>query len=356
MNKEYYEKYLKYKNKYNNLKKIYQIGGVNNQNIKRQIGYFRTSPLYNIISLDKNTITITRINDDSIIHIIFPDNFPSDGPLVTINDIPIDMDKWSISTRLSDFLQNIKSPQLYTAASVAAPAAAATAAPATAAPATATTTSSVSRSPSLSAASATASLSRSPSLPRSKLPFSKNILIIGGGDPSIYSNYFQVGNHPGADFGIDRDWRKVQFWMDLITVLNGKKFNAIYFDRGSESWLHNIEDIAFKYMCSLLLYILKNNGVIIIDSDTRLKQQIHERLFDIINISSFRIGKGISDVYNIFSVVQLKDTLLNKTNLDNIYEGSERLLGYKMPNGYMKWERNEVIENNIFDFIRNRLL
>ena len=185
----------------------------------------------------------------------------------------------------------------------------------------------------------------------------KSVLIIGGGNPLLYgSDYYEVGGHPTSDFGKDKDWREKIFWDELETSMGDKKFKAIYFDEGSESWLQDIKEPILIQICNLFRKILEKEGVIIIASWTKLKNILYKILLeDNCFLSSFRIGKGMSEKYNIFSFLPLHQTLLkDKTH---IYEGNDDILGVDM-GGWTKWDpkMSEVVEQNIVDFIRKRII
>ena len=96
----------------------------------------------------------------------------------------------------------------------------------------------------------------------------KRVLVIGGGDgdgnsPLYNSKYFYViGDHNTSNYGREKNWNNISFWKNLKNILISKKFDAVIFDEGSESWFPQKVDILNKIIY-LIISLLNENGIIL---------------------------------------------------------------------------------------------
>ena len=140
----------------------------------------------------------------------------------------------------------------------------------------------------------------------------KSILIIGG-SPYIdryFDNIFTDRNTAGYHDGVmkDRDWNNADYWTDLVASFNGKKFDFIYVDIGSGSYLHGVIHDFQK----IIDQCLKDNGKLIADYD------------DISSIESDLIGSKKFIALNAFpSLGQItKETIMHSMHKLLIYSKS----------------------------------
>ena len=185
------------------------------------------------------------------------------------------------------------------------------------------------------------------------------VLVIGGGNPELYGNGFlDIGNHPNSKYGIGKDWKSIDFWKELDIVLNNKKFYAIIFDNGSESWLYDISDEVFNYIMLIIIKHIYEEGFILTIGyrivSSGYNTTILNKLLDIgfNNLGILRFGPVINDdIFNILSPGNAD--IIDKTD---IYP-PDTDIGLWNQRGYI--EENplfrSVIENNQIDFIKTRL-
>ena len=186
----------------------------------------------------------------------------------------------------------------------------------------------------------------------------EQILVIGGGRSDLYSSdFFEVGNHPTSNFGKDKDWRILSFWIELDILLDNHKFKGIIFDNGSESWLYDIPTEVFDTIMLIIVKHIYDEGIIITigkcvrSSNTKILDNLLAIGFN--NIGILRFGPVIDD--NIFNILSLSNAeIIDKTN---IYQPCIDI-GTWDPRGFVvvNPEFNSVIEKNQIEFIRNRLL
>ena len=106
------QKYEKYKKKYIELKKIYQVGGLNKKRVEKEIKIIRETNLYTniIISDDMSELTFKRISDNAEIKFVFTignlekSGFPFVKPSLYINDMEVMVNNWSPANKLIIFL------------------------------------------------------------------------------------------------------------------------------------------------------------------------------------------------------------------------------------------------------------
>ena len=102
-----YEKYIKYKNKYLQVKNQYG-GGARDKNIEKQIKLLRDDP--NLIITQNNNIesllfelVIIRKSDGNKFNIKFPSNYPFGSPVVISNNFIITYDNYKWNDNISNF-------------------------------------------------------------------------------------------------------------------------------------------------------------------------------------------------------------------------------------------------------------
>ena len=187
----------------------------------------------------------------------------------------------------------------------------------------------------------------------------EQVLVFGGGNPDLYGDgFFEVGSHPTSKFGIDKDWRYIEFWQELDLFLDEYKFYAIIFDNGSESWLYDISIDVSNYIMMLIMKHIYNDGFILTtgrrirssETDTKILDKLLDIGFN--NIGILRFGPIMND--DIFNILSLEHAdIIDKTNIYPI----DTDIGEWDQRGFIKENKlfQSVIEDNQIEFIRNRL-
>ena len=184
-------------------------------------------------------------------------------------------------------------------------------------------------------------------------------MVIGGGNPDLYGDgFFEVGNHPNANFGKGRDWNDPKFWTDLDEELRDKQFQAIVIDKGSASWLR---DVDLDNMCLIIIKHIFEEGIVLIEGPfvndvpddiySKIRQSIVKIGFNPIG----KVGFGMvidNDIYTIYS--QGSGSILSRENVNSQDED----VGTWDPRGFIIVNPGftYVTEPNQIEFIRNRIL
>ena len=190
----------------------------------------------------------------------------------------------------------------------------------------------------------------------------KSILIFGGGNPELYDdNYYEVGNHPTADYGSGLEWNELKFWEDFKIKIGEKKFRAILFDVGSESWLPTDEKIIDKIV-EIIEVLINDKGIILYEVNnllhgefpSKIKVKLEEKIG---LICTFRYN----DKANMYQVIGLlsKTKEIGKTllkNADNINDKTTKYGEHKP--GWFDFNKDvkPVSEKNQIEFIKNRII
>ena len=99
---------------------------------------------------------------------------------------------------------------------------------------------------------------------------SRNVLVIGGGNPNLYPNshFYEIGDHTSY-FGKSKDWSKNTFWFELEEKLKQDviTFDCIIFDTGSESWLFNISSDVLNIMAQVIISHMNPHAILITEID-----------------------------------------------------------------------------------------
>ena len=192
-------------------------------------------------------------------------------------------------------------------------------------------------------------------------------MVIGGGRLDLYKcKFYEVGNHPTANYGVGIDWLTKEFWDNFNKI--SVKFNAIIIDSGSEGYLPTYKDnndIYVNHMIPAIMNKLNDNGVIIInnyvirDANNQqqhiidlLKQMVDKyKLKNNGNFMSKETGWGT--IYGIYSKSD-KIKLKNNHNIHNIKPSD---FGKLHENGFIVFndKYKSINEDNIIDFIINRI-
>ena len=203
----------------------------------------------------------------------------------------------------------------------------------------------------------------------------KRVLVIGGGNPLLYnSKYFYViGDHATSNYGRDKTWNLISFWKNLQNILTLKKFDAIIFDSGSESWLPMNSDV-FNKIINLIIPLLDDNGIILatgLFKNNNMHNEYHRihtalYLTGELNIVGYFVifNKGGEQfVYNIFSkALNIESTII--TDMTNIYitpiELRNKINYYVSKTDHTKTyyykKENCVEEETQTEFIKKRVL
>jgi len=200
----------------------------------------------------------------------------------------------------------------------------------------------------------------------------KRVLVIGGGDQSLYDpDYFYViGDHNTSNYGKGKKWNNNLFWNNLQKNLTLKKFDAVIFDNGSESWLP--EDAVFNKIINLIISLLNDNGIILAiglfknNNKHDKEHRIHTALY--LNTNLNTVGYFIIEntVYNIYSKVKnIESTII--TDMKNIYINTAQLrekISFwtsktdktDTTKHYFYEKKNCVKEKDQIEFIKKRIL
>jgi hypothetical protein len=208
------------------------------------------------------------------------------------------------------------------------------------------------------------------------IPKTHKVLVIGGGAPYYCEDqppelcgFYEIGNHPSSYYGIGKDWSTTIFWDELESKFaeDSLIFDAIIFDRGSESWLPFDNEILMEKIINVLMNYLNPNGILIAPVDfkhlknSKLNNLIWLQGLNIIGIMAFDLAYQ-GEYYNILSHVDnISKTLL--VNKQGIYPPHSL---YKVPlknpegkhNGYYGLKKNFelVSEGGLIEFCKNRII
>ena len=194
-----------------------------------------------------------------------------------------------------------------------------------------------------------------------------NFLVIGGGRPELYGEgFFEVGDHPTANYGAYMDWKDPEFWPGLVTMLSnhGYRFDGIIIDNGSFSW---IQPEVIEQILNLFEIVLKADGVILLeayDARDKIKEyditpatlyyEFNKLLVGsdaFIPVYDFRFPEGEGSVFRIYTRPNAKLTM----NKEGLYDYGEELLRLR-PDHYFDVFSETVKEKNQVEFLKNRLL
>jgi len=193
-----------------------------------------------------------------------------------------------------------------------------------------------------------------------------NYFVIGGGQNIQYPDeFFEIGSHDSAKYGIGMDWDKIGFWEDLELYLSTKKFKAIMFDSSSGSFMGGIIDNVFKKMCNIFLNILLDNGIFIFPYMTLRNSNIlqEKRILSYYetekNLHPFKFFM-INDPYDdMILCILKKNNSINSiiTNNTGLYDNGVDI-SYINKKKYIAFnnEKTRVIEKDIIEFIKNRCI
>lgn len=197
-------------------------------------------------------------------------------------------------------------------------------------------------------------------------------LVIGGGDSIRYGDgFFEVGNHPVANFGENKNWNDENFWLELFDFLNiyNLKFKSIIIDNGSASWLNSIPENVIEFIAFLFSEVIDKEGIILIHArkytDNRVDHTKHREPFTEVlyntlkglnfkDINMIRFGNSIDDDVNLILSLQNGAILRDRTN---VYAPTINI-GRWNSNGYIENidpTFKSVNEKDQIEFIKNRI-
>ena len=160
----------------------------------------------------------------------------------------------------------------------------------------------------------------------------KEIIVIGGGNPTKDKDFFTVGIHGHAS--LKGDWDTPEFWTEFQN-LPKHKFKYLMFDMGSESWLPKNDSI--QNLFKIFTELSDNKGLIsfLIDKTPKYRGDLHlpamisrsfskefsEYLYsyNYIPLISFAVLDNSSSALEFYVVFGIKDTHKIKKN-SKIYE------------------------------------
>ena len=152
----------------------------------------------------------------------------------------------------------------------------------------------------------------------------KDILVLGGGDESLYQpreRFFEVGSHPTSDFGSGQDWSKQNFWLQLIDVLSSTahQFRVIIMDEGSSSWFELVDSEFFARTFIMICdNFLSKDGVVILEAyflpqlgDNNFLSVLHYHLIQHLPRLGYFCSSGNTDVFFIYGKESLDKTVIH---------------------------------------------
>lgn len=191
---------------------------------------------------------------------------------------------------------------------------------------------------------------------------SHKVLVIGGGDPTLYQNknFYEIGDHDSSYFGKNKDWTKVIFWHALAKKFDEDhiNFDAVIIDNGTESWLFDIPKDVLNIMTQIIICRMNPHAILITEI---YDKNIINNLFlenGLHIVGSTYFNKCLQyKIYNILSRV----SNLKLENQQGIYENGSicyiPILNHEGEDtGYKKPNKERAIEENQIDFCINRII
>ena len=201
---------------------------------------------------------------------------------------------------------------------------------------------------------------------RGKPPY--RFLVIGGGRENLYGDgFFEVGDHPTANYGRGGNWHTNEFWKGLNKYLfdNRLSFDAMIIDDGSFSWILENHDKIFEHILTIFEMYLSENGVMIITAYSARRMLPHmAHFYDMVSGTDMFEYADPGEFYfsddqqgDVFRMFQRKNAVVPFTNLTNIWK-------VDLDNKLIKVNQNDVLlydgtkkavnEKTIIEFIKTR--